>query len=744
AAAAPAGGWRCEATAPSVTTCRTEGVPAGGASELDARIIVTDPDLDGTVEVQVDVRTWTERDPASPVVATLTTRVSSTPARMEVQAPATVVLSGDPDARHTRTVRVDVRNTGGTTRPDARLTLEVPAALDGLTVRPAAGSPWSCPTLSPGTRTCTVDVLPRGASVPLDLELAAPRLDLGADRPLHDLDVSGTLTARTVHSTATTEVRLVSAPGRLLVPDPEPLTVEAAIDGPRTGDLVVPVRNTGGTTVPVTVHLDLPELPAGATLAVADGPWVCADGTCTLPALAPATTERLTLTVGLPALDLTDDAPFVGPPVTTPVGVRVDGARDVQVPLTLQPASAPPLLTVETNPGGPGAPVDLTLRVTNPGGSTLTGLTLQVALPQGISLTPGLRWQQCGTGTWCTAVGPVVGGGSAQAPVRVTVPPGTANRTVVLTLRDGDGSLVARTEHDLAVTAVAELRATSTLDREVLVGAEPAVATTLVANDGQAPADQVRVAVTLPSGVLTGVAGCESLEDGTTVCEQSITVAPEDQTEVTVPFTGAVVDADLAAAVAVEVEHDGEVVLAAAHPLRLVSAPADLTVHAPELLHVERDVPATVTYLVHNQGGTTAPGATVVLRLPPGVFWESGGGNGWSCQAPTGSNADVPCTTGAPLAPDAGAELQVRFVAQGNADGRVMSATLAPSAHPAVVTTVRVAPLPACEPPWRPWAFYRSGDLVSYEGSNYRAHGVIGGLTAPGTGYAWTQISACA
>lgn len=320
------------------------------------------------------------------------------------------------------TVPVTVSNTGESVAAEVTTAFTFPEGTTGTvqalpTVSGAFGAAraaanpadWTCVATSAGAE-CTLDELAPGATSTLNAMVLVTEDGLDGGHPVA-LGISTWRAGSDVRLTATVAGYLASPRAVISAGAPQAAVVQGGADGTGSGRLVVPVTNSGGTSVPVTAQVAFGDALAGLSVS-AEGPWSCAPASgglsCSLPLLVRGTTTDLALTLSGAVPDDTD--------LTAPVTVRLP---DGQAATTATVRSAPADLEVDM-PGAvtlaPGDTRTMTVVVRNVGRSTAYDVVAAVDLPGSLVLrdVSGAGWA-CTTGGSPTCTLPALAPGESRA-----------------------------------------------------------------------------------------------------------------------------------------------------------------------------------------------------------------------------------------------------------------------------------------------------------------------------------------
>lgn len=435
-------------------------------------------------------------------------------------------------------VDVVVRNTGDTSATAVRAVLTFDAGTDwevtplggppaasrgaGIPVRTASAE-WTCARTSPTVATCTLPSIAARTAATLRLSVLVSDDTLDGERTV-GIGLS-TSVAGGRPATAQVSARLSSSPARVVADAPAGVVLVGAVQRTAAVDVVVPVRNAGGTTArDVLVRVALPaDLPAGVTLTETSAPgthWLCTPTSgaleCVAPLIGPRRDYPLALRLSVPGVDGADQ-PLLDTDVSTSLRVTTPDA-DLTAPVTVRSAPAAVAVDLPATLGlDLGLPGTLAATVHNDGATTARGVVTHVALPAGVVVVgdlPGDPWTcaPAGDGVDCALD---------------TLAPG-ATRTLTLGVQADDaasGDLVVSVGDVAATSAVALQRPELTLSRALAVAlfsqtsGSAGTVSFEVTNTGAGAAAAVVASVTVPSGVVVG-----PLEDtalGEWTCEQA-------------------------------------------------------------------------------------------------------------------------------------------------------------------------------------------------------------------------------
>ena len=310
-----------------------------------------------------------------------------------------------------------------------------------------------------------------GASSTLGVSVSVtdPTLDTPADQP-HGYAVAIVTSASgqdAQSGTATLLAHLVSPPAQITAESALPIEIIGSSQETRTGQFVVPIRNAGGTSVPVHATVTLPTtpgkvyLPQGVSVTAADNGdngWTCgswapdAGMTCGLTSL-PRGTAAVPTTVPL-VLVVTAGIDLADVNLATGFEITVLGAAEpAYASLTIR--SGPARLDVTVDPTTiieKGTPSAVTFTVKNTGQTTAASLKALVELPAGVfwdgpAVVGDWTCVDPGPGSNkpvdCTTLAGLAPGTSSTLQVAVHAPGDVSDKIITASVSAADGLVVA-------------------------------------------------------------------------------------------------------------------------------------------------------------------------------------------------------------------------------------------------------------------------------------------------------------
>gem|GEM_PF-3164559 len=428
--------WTCILKSADVERCSTPDLAADATSTLTVAVSITDGALDGARDVALGIRTWAPGLGEAPAPTSIWAHLTSSPARITASDAAPVELLGNAGEPVTKQVSVPISNDGGTSVP-VHATVILPTDLpSGVSV--AGAGAWAC-TNGAGVLECDLPSLPRGATVPL-------LLDVTASTGLADADLATALAiiVPAANITVVAPLTIQSASAVLDVTVPATTTLERG--KPRV--VTFTVTNSGQTTARnLAAAINLPADVSWDGLAVAND-WTCAErvpgsnttATCTLASLAPGATSTLQV-----AVHATGNA--TGRQITATVDA--DGLAQASAATTLQVVASSlafsPAVTAYLVHDASGP---IAFGVTNTGTASASGVTATVTVPRAVTLDPipavlgeGQNWacvkttEQVATCTLAT-----LAPGDVAPLVLYATANGATSDAVVVEVADGSGA----------------------------------------------------------------------------------------------------------------------------------------------------------------------------------------------------------------------------------------------------------------------------------------------------------------
>jgi uncharacterized repeat protein (TIGR01451 family) len=564
-------------TAPAGFNCTTPAVGAGGTISCSnpafapgtadfTLVVAIDVGLaNGTVLSNTATATSTTSDP-NPAngSATATTTIDAATIDLEV------VLADSPDpvnAGAALTYTIVVNNSGPIAAADASLALPLPAATSFVSLTTPAG--WTCTTPavgSSGTLTCTNAAFAAGSAVfaavaNVDAATAAGTL-LTATATVAtttgDSDpANGTATTQTTVATAAdVSVTLADSADPVAAATQFSYTITANNAGPSVATAVA-VNQTlpAGTTFVALVA------PAGFTCTT---PAVGANGsiTCTVATMA-AGNAAFTLTAAVDAGVASGTVLAGNATIATTTADPNPANNTASATTTVSAASGDMAITLSDLPDPviAGNHVVYSSTITNNGPAAATGVSVTLPIPVGTSFVSASAGS--GTGTCsatattitCSYSGSIGTGLAGQRTltfdllVTPSVAAGTMLNATVSVASDAVESAPANNNATQATNVIASANLSTTLTATPAVVGTGTIATLTgtVTNAGPSDAQEVALAVTLPTGV--------SYVDATLAGGSCSTASVSGQTVVTCTWPGATAP-NAARTVAIDVRVD--------------------------------------------------------------------------------------------------------------------------------------------------------------------------------------------
>ncbi|MDQ8043621.1 MAG: CARDB domain-containing protein, partial [Patulibacter sp.] len=523
---------------------------------------------------------------------------------------------------------VTVHNDGPSSSAGATATITLPASATIVSVTPSVGT---CDTASP--RVCSFGTLANGAAPTVVVRVTMTGANAGSNATLSATASETTFDPQASNDSDSASVPVTGSADLKLTETSSPATLNPGSNATFT----YTVKNNGPNTATGIVFTD--PLPSGVTLVSATpsqgsactgtSTVSCAIGTlangasATVTVVVTAGLSTAGTTVSNPgSVTETDYDPNTADNSST-ASVTVNPAADLRTTVTATPTTS-----------HVGDTVDYLVTVNNDGPSPAAGSTVALDLPDGatiVSVTPssGVTCPATGDPRTCT-LGTLASGAAPTIAVRVTLTNANANANATLAASAATTTFDPATGNNSAsassaVDAAADLKLTETVSPTSVNPGSNATYTFTVKNNGPNTSTGISLSDTLPAGV-TVVSITPS--QGTCGTGATFTCALGSLANGNSATVAVVVTPALSTA-GTSLSNPGSVTATTFDPSTTDnSASASLTVKpAADLRTTVTATPTTasvgdtVDYLVtvHNDGPSSAAGATVAVDLPDGA-----------------------------------------------------------------------------------------------------------------------------